>query len=135
MNINELKHRELDALVDEKVMGDCVHDWELQEDEDDPCSGIVWRKCKKCNKDFWGLRPPVCRYYSTDIAAAMQLVDKMRERGIYITIVPQKDDYLIAVSEYHPQFNSYSHLLDLHADNFEELPEAICRAALKAVEA
>jgi hypothetical protein len=71
---------------------------------------------------------------STDIAAAMLVVEKMRERGIYIAIVAQKDDYLITASDFHPHINCYHYLLDLRADSFEKLPEAICRAARMAAE-
>ena len=73
--------------------------------------------------------------FSGDIAAAMQVVEEMRKRGICIIIVPQKDDYLVTASEYQPQFNVYRHQHGLRADSFEKLPEIICQVILLAVEA
>ena len=69
------------------------------------------------------------RPYSSDIAAAWLVVEKMRERDLYINIIPQKDGYLVTASEFQPQINSYLHLFDLHIDTVEQLPEAICLAA------
>ena len=73
--------------------------------------------------------------FSTDIAAAMLVVEKMRERSLHINIISQEDDYLITVSKFLPHFNCYSNVGEsIRVDNFKELPEAICRSALKAVE-
>ena len=72
---------------------------------------------------------------SRDIAAAMLAVEKMRERSIHINIISQEDGYLVTAADFKPQLNLYFHMLDLRADNFEELPEAICKAAVLAAEA
>ena len=78
---------------------------------------------------------PDVAHYSRDIAVAMQVAEKMRERGIYINIISQEKGYLITASKFQEQFYSYFNIADLRADSFEELPEAICRAAVMAAEA
>ena len=114
-----------------ELMGECVHDWVLQVDEDDPHSGIVWRKCTRCDKEYWGLNPPVCRYYSTDIAAAMQVVEKLVEMGFYVDIGIDKHGAQVQLNHYTGSEYGWIHGKSLRADT---APLAICRAALKAVE-
>jgi len=80
--------REMDALVAEKVMRLCVHDWTFIPNNDD--DGGVGRTCQKCHKEFWGLNPPAYGEsygsYSTDISAAWEVVETLRERQIPIQI-------------------------------------------------
>lgn len=70
---------EIDKLIGEKVMGLCAHEWKFVPHDDDDG---VYRICQKCHLEFWGLRPPTygCHYgsYSTDIAAAWEVVEKLR---------------------------------------------------------
>ncbi len=71
--------RELDALVAEKVMGLCLHEWPVITDDD-----WNWEvRCPKCNTTKYGGHSdlmPIEGYtepYSTDIAAAWEVVEKI----------------------------------------------------------
>lgn len=109
--------RELDALVAEKVMGWRVGerfdgDWYLME----PASGGM------------GGNPVPMRleHYSTDIAAAWQLVEKVGTGWLYLTLTQDSDrtsDYWRAA------FHRRTDAPD--AVNGDTAPHAICLAALK----
>jgi pentatricopeptide repeat protein len=86
--------------------------------------------CCTCQTCGWDYDNCQCGY-SEYIEKAWRVVEKMRERGLYITVVSQKDDYLVTVSEYLSQPSSYVHRFGVRADT---APLAICKAALKAVE-
>lgn len=58
--------KELNRQIHEKVMGLCLHDWD-----------VVSGKCRKCGVDD----APGIRHYCGDIAAAWRVVEKMREKG------------------------------------------------------
>lgn len=124
--------RDLDAEVAERVMGECAH--VLIEDTAATRRAF---KCSKCDlRGFDFLTDYVGRSlvsaYSTDIPAAMLVVDKLYaaewDVEIYRGVVID-DDWLVR----------FSHLRDDdRTDNVNHcaktLPEAICRAALKATE-
>lgn len=104
--------RALDALVAEKVMGEPVTWLPTALSHRDPHqSGEVF------GAKGWHRVPS----YSTDIADAWLVVEKMRERGFVISATP----------------NQQSWCATFGADSVwgETAPLAICRAALAAVEA
>lgn len=123
--------RELDALIAEKVMNECCHDWH-------ECGPNVWDyQCQKCGiKDSTfphctlktvGMDNP----YSTDIAAAWEVVEKLNKTlsSHYVNIRQGKDMGGCEVCVEH----QYDHSL-LSVSFGGTAPEAICLAALKAVE-
>ncbi len=89
-----MSDRELEAKMAE-LMGFAIIREDTYDYLDEPINGIY----------------PDVPHYFRDIADAMQVMEKMRERGIYICIVSQKDDYLITASKFHPQFNCYINLV------------------------
>jgi hypothetical protein len=101
--------RELDREVAEKVMGLTI----------DPLVESEWTYC------FWsdGKRLPL---YSSNIAAAWLVVEKMRERGCYFRYDDSNGPWALFGVEVWTRFWT------AEADT---APEAICRAALSAVKA
>lgn len=106
--------RELDALIAERVMGWRTH----------KIAEAVWYMPSESNsitKEKW--RP------STDIAAAMRVVEKMRERGISFEASYTK--WSDGNWRWGVEFQSDDHTQDGNHYG-TSLPESICRAALKA---
>jgi hypothetical protein len=102
--------RELDALVAERVMG-----WVQEEPQPHPVNSFAI---------YFGGPPP----YSTDIAAAWQVVERMREQEYSIAL--DSDTWLKHPYAVH-FIGGNSGCVSCTADT---APLAICRAALKAVE-
>jgi hypothetical protein len=119
--------KEMDTLIAEKVMGLCAHDWKLTPNDDDYDS--VCRVCQKCHLEFWGLRPPAygCHYgsYSTNIAAAWEVVEKMKEKGKLYLIVSDDTGYKAEILLNDP--------VPMAIAQCDTAPLAICRVALLAV--
>lgn len=112
--------RELDALVAEKVMGLKIN-W----DETTPCPlcGDVGRFCGArmwCSHDGWYYSQ--YKDYSTDIAAAWEVVEKLRGDGWIFNL---SDSW---AAQFHMPGNI------LVVSSAKSAPHAICLAALKAVE-
>ena len=107
MNVDKLEAgRELDALIAEKVMGyECVCD-------EEPVDCPIHNKA-----DLYTLRP-----YSTDIAAAWGVVEKLR-----LFVMPWGLDEWCAANQRDERL-AFSDILE----SGETAPLAICRAALKA---
>lgn len=107
--------RELDALVAEKVMG-LGSQWTVQQQPDGTFvpTGEVWYECPE---------------FSTDIAAAWQVVEWMRkwhDRGLIFKVFPvgfQFDYSAVFQSRDNEQWDAQA----------ETAPLAICLAALKVV--
>jgi hypothetical protein len=99
--------RELDALVAEKVMG-CLSGVSVLDDG---------RHCLWINRHWVDLLP-----YSTDIAAAWEVVEKLTRSGWYFEL--RAPNYLA----------SFFRGIDSHCESIEAptAPHAICLAALKA---
>ncbi len=128
--------RELDALIAEKVMGLCVHEWEyttLDEFMDD------WMaKCDKCNIETSGGSREMCpasghtQPYSTDIAAAWTVVEKLRCAWDFsLQVFAEEGGTGACFTVMGETFRSDgSHMFSAEADT---APLAICLAALKAV--
>ena len=121
MNIDELEAgRELDALVAEKVM-----------------------KCKTATKEWNGVLHPFCccdgsdheqrctyvpgmlAYYSTDIAAAWEVVEKLFTLNAFVEIGNDAFQWTVMVIPRSRRDCNYGYGETVHL--------AICRAALKAV--
>jgi len=115
--------RELDALVAERVMGwldvgkqrDSVHT-EFVNFGVDPAT-VEERRAKK-----YAARQ-VVPHYSSDIAAAFQVVEKMAEKGDLIFLQTHRGDAERYAATFVEPFTAYA----------PTAPLAICRAALKAV--
>lgn len=119
--------RDLDALIAEKAMG-----WTKRVSADHTQSSIrafrsfgviyAWRDK---NRREMGLDVPL---YSTDIAAAWEVVEHLRSQGIAVTI-----------STMGPRVNTSAHITYADGRRSERLhwgnsgPHAICLAALEAV--
>lgn len=114
--------RELDAEVAERIFGYTL-DWEFSDLMPDaaPCVHEL-----RDEYDEWGVLPN----YSTDIAAAWQVIDYLRERNIWLYSLEQRWSNLTrAIFEWQDPEHGSRHALAL-----EDTPMlAICAAALKAV--
>lgn len=131
--------RELDALVAEKVMGiQKLHPHEIVEYED-----TYYTKCLVCGQsnattDFH-LEESQCgefKKYSTDIAAAWEVVEKLSEKFAYC-IEKGHSMHQITVWIVPPQgdgFHTVEDLMETHSVSSCSLPHAICLAAVKAIE-
>jgi hypothetical protein len=123
--------REMDALIAEKVMGECAHTLHnyAKDNRDDFGDYITWR-CRKCKKAFRGLaysnRDIVCEHYSTWIAAAWEVVEKMQ--GDW-----WKMEFLTGIhaAEFEKP-NMKCEDQTYHEATADKMPLAICRAALLA---
>jgi hypothetical protein len=116
--------RELDALVAEKVFG-----WQRCEAQLHPTDNRMIRGVGYCPPN-WGTGErdvDVVPDYSTDIAAAWQVVEKMR--GVIVSINPPNDAH---DDEWCVEWFDGVHTLD--AACAATAPLAICRAALNATD-
>lgn len=127
--------RELDALVAEKVMGCRVQHW----------SGYNSPGTYRCGcgvvcayphgvKDREGQLDGDLAYYSTDIAAAWEVVEKLRERGLHLDINNRQacDGVDDMGGAWWAEFASADYAVGGQAFA-DTAPLAICRAALAAV--
>jgi len=93
--------RTLDIMVAEEVMG------------------FRYKYVERYNVFMWVKSETECTSWfpaSTDIAVAWEVVEKMREMGVYLNIHADKDTYYV-----------------LGLVSSESAPEAICKAALIAI--
>ena len=113
--------RELSVAVAERVMGRCFHVWGT------PNDGLLWT-CTKCGITEGAAGGPLNPRYSDEIAAAWQVVEKMRELGWWPSM------YLAGRKSWRVYFHGHdpAHLAS-HAASADTAPEAICLAALAAV--
>jgi hypothetical protein len=122
----ELTGRALDAEVAERVFNHEViypyRDSHLHQ-RNSAWRNYPWRK----NAQAFGGTSEVPRY-SSDIAAAWQVVERMRERGWLIHIHTLMDGYLVIALETQPSERA----TQLWCRN---LPQGLCRAALAALAA
>lgn len=117
-------NRELDAQVAEKVLRLYdVHkagkgEW-LQHDG---CFAFVGERVYRDDKGFFTRLP----YYSTDIAPAWEVLERMREYCPDVSIYTKEDKWNCGWFYDGYAFGNYV--------STDTAPEAICRAALKAME-
>ena len=114
--------RELNVAVAERVMGRCFHVWGT------PNDGLLWT-CTKCGITEGAAGGPLNPRYSDEIAAAWQVVEKMREQGWWVEV---RSDYNATV----PLTRTICAFGKGQVCEFAEAdtaPEAICLAALAVV--
>lgn len=119
--------RELDALVAEKVMRDCLHPYALREKVDPKKFTIGVDDIRKCRCGYYlhaKALPFEPKPYSTDIVAAWTVVEKLSK-----TLDWQAWEH----HSKHIQFLFFMGLNIYHAEA-TTMPEAICRAALDTVQ-
>ncbi len=113
--------RELDALVAEHVMG---YTMEKECFECDGAGHVEGERCHLCN--YMGTKPGVIvhlpKRYSTSIAAAWEVVEKIKDYNPEIAWIPVTAMW--SVELYNSQIKRVSEIT---------APKAICLAALKAV--
>ena len=133
--------RELDALIAEKVMGRTSHIWSehfaLQKTVYCTICGTTKGKGKEdpypfCQKDD-------IPHYSTQIADAWLVVEKLRKDGFYICLMNDGHDGQVWLSMHSENEGTWdkggqSDRLVAEIDYVESAPLAICLAALKAIE-
>ena len=121
LNIPEGK--KMDALIAKKVMGVCPHVWHVNTAHEYETS--ICFTCLECNTKHWGIRPPQCEPYSSDIEAAWQVIEQMESENISFSmgdVIPNSDPIV-----YEFKFmrgGSYYYACEF------TVPLAICRAAL-----
>jgi len=128
--------REMDALIAERVMGqidfshpDIVYLEGATEDGQDGWSGYY---CPRCGAGETAAVPEVkcTRHYSTDIAAAFAILDKLLSAGLNWQVSTAdmaglQERYYCTITDFRA-FRNYGAFADT-------APLAICRAALLAV--
>jgi len=144
--------RDLDARVHADVMGLCVHQWKITDDPDgDAFMGDWLAICEKCGDTRAGhsqmLGPVSGRtpHYSTSIADAWLVVEKLRAEGGEFGMVSHSEDVVFpervttwTANSYNPDRASVCDACD-HRDSgsvsasADTAPHAICLAALDAV--
>ena len=115
--------RELDALVAEKVMG-----WTFRPYGN---GGGEWTVNGK-KMEFGGFEGGSLPYYSTSIAGAWEIVEKVLQhpcRTFGIIVDEATDTWIVKMDKIRCVFNDCR-----ITEQNEELPLAICLAALKAVD-
>lgn len=118
--------RELDALVAEKVMGLSVSWRSLHPNPDASDPPEIYLLDDKGDMpllevrsgDGWTFLPR----YSTDITAAWQVVERMKERGYWLCLI--QNQLLFSAS--------FDSVLTDHRATGETAPHAICLAALES---
>lgn len=121
--------RDLDAEIHARVMG---IEWDASR-----CRVCGWKLAGHimdgCVADNCAMRPhPYPRadappHYSTDIAAAFQVVEKMRDRGAELTLATKFNAWRVHIGFAAPDYRSILEYADTP-------PLAICRAALAALD-
>jgi hypothetical protein len=130
---NEVKHtagRELDALIAEKVMGWTRYPAGMHPTDNRTISGVLY--CPPYYPYDAG-SANVVPYYSTNISEAWEVVTKLAERGLWMTMLTPfnaADGFHVAYTP-HGEAQWQAGLGTVIADT---APLAICRAALKALD-
>ena len=124
---------DLDALIAEKLMTQCVHD-----DVTERAVTGYRHRCRKCGDLGHGMTrgTPPCPAYSTDITAAWSVLENTRLHGAFISVTPRPDGRWSAsrAKALNPRGDGTS---DDYDDTYPEYsivadtaPMAICMAAL-----
>lgn len=112
--------RRIDCEIAEKVMGKVVNTFQMN---------MLNPKYKNTTGDPMVIIPEPVPYYSTDIAAAWQVFEKINE-NFDITIETDNGHILVSIQTYDE--NGYERALILSRE--VTAPLAICKAALEAVD-
>ncbi len=112
---------EMDALVAEFMIG-----WRRAPSEDDPAGWCWVTEHGRTRGSATALMPT----YSTNIAAAWQVVEKLKERFSSVLVETNPRQYYVDIVTDKGTPSYYRTVADAEADT---APLAICRAALKAV--
>lgn len=115
---------EIDVLVAEQIMG-----WQIE--TDDPklrklqgyFSRDEHRRWWRAPEGGWHCEPPS---YSSDIAAAWQIVENMNSRGQFLFLSQSSEEYKAAFDE--------PHTISPHYISEKSVALAICKAALVVAE-
>lgn len=119
----------INELVSEKVMSICAHVLhEYKKDNRNNYSDYTVYRCRKCKKQFSGLGAyegkVICPNYSSDIAAAMEIVEELKKSFYAVSINIYQDCNSVIVWDDDIKVAS--------SQEGKELPECIALAALKA---
>lgn len=134
MNPRMSAGREMDALVGREVMGFAVYRYDKDRAEncyfmlmDADFNPVVPGRAgeRKTEQDAWG----DCPAYSTDIAAAWQVVEKLSEQH-GVTLYRFADEPIGETEIWHCRFIPMA----AYSVTASTAPLAICQAALRAVE-
>jgi len=141
MKIDDMKAgRELDALVAEKVMGwigsvfkgPTLRIGNRYLHEGDPIwttpEGDLYHRARSIDGSYVG---DDCPHYSTDIAAAWQVVEKVREKYVINIEIDCENIWVELWQDSTDEPSNYKQVADEYGDT---APLAICLAALKAIE-
>jgi len=118
---------EMDALVAERVMGWTRHPEKMHPSDNRTIGGVLY--CMPGYPPYDAGGANVVPYYSTDIAAAWQVVEHFKWRGVSLTIHPYSSSkgYRVGVAIGPAEEWDYA--------TADTAPLAICLAALKAAAA
>ena len=149
--MRNLTDAELSALVAEKVMGHCAHVWAYKpRPQADPCptcgedrsNAVEWegdyppQRCTKCGHEgapnVSRRRDPDCKPYATDIAAAWEVVEKIRDEVYWWTFTDCQEEGWLAQVMATPN-QSDADVCVTSGVCCQTLPRSICLAALQAV--
>ncbi len=119
--------RELDALVAEKVMGFSRR--EPRTWPDGSLAGAGWRDDE--NSTFYPDASDMLPHFSSDIAAAWEVVDLLERENYVVSVSQSKKYFKTHQAAVQVQFKPYTDNLHDYAFG-ESAPHAICLAALKA---
>jgi hypothetical protein len=127
--MTDLTGRALDAAVAERIMGGCVFPVGTSLE-------CVEQKIKSGGVGVWGEHAFAGGDWfepSTDIAAAMNVVEAMRGKGYWWRIVNTGESFIQVLFDYpHSRAGRIETVGDCVAETKADLPAAICRAALAA---
>lgn len=135
----DLTRFERDILVEESVMGLCVHQWEAVHEDDSSWEPDWQVRCVKCGKETSGaygnLRPVSGKAnpYTTDIAWAWEVVEKLGAKSL--NAVAHKVGFATFTMARYPSGDWRASLVGhgaVAAAIAPTAPEAICIAALRA---
>ena len=123
--------RGLDERVHEQIMGKCVHEWYTRFiGEDDLFNEVRSHVCEKCYEHYESTYPSLgpqsgkCPHYSTSIAAAWEVVEKVRA-----TVSVELEFQMFAYED-----GTWQAEFGIEGDGFADTaPLVICLAALAAV--
>ena len=117
---NKLLTDQLSAAI-ARMLGDCVHEWDGAYSD----FGCLWT-CKICRTERWQKPcPPSCNPYAKELHHAERMLEFMENRGF---------DWEIGNNHISGKYYALFYDVDEYYGFGDARAEAICRAALKAME-